>query len=202
MYHQGIGGIVFILGLVLLGRRATTLLATLTIHSGGKLFPASQRLFLDMATTTCRLRRPDLSDRVTGNLAQHSLVGSEASRLSSHSRSTIALNVLPVVPIITSATCRGACSGCSYASITTSIISFWLPSCDASPTQPTSSFSTTAPLFGNYTRHSSSCGIATSTQGLVQHGARTRLTACFKLGYERAHAGTAPQGDDRIGRRS
>ncbi|TFK54385.1 hypothetical protein OE88DRAFT_1642917 [Heliocybe sulcata] len=81
--------------------------------------------------------------------------------------------------------------------ITASIIGFRLPPHNASLAQPTSSSGTTAPLFSNYARHSSYCGIAASTQGLVRRGVRTRLAARFKLGYEHTHAGTAPQGDDR-----
>ncbi|TFK45683.1 hypothetical protein OE88DRAFT_1649116 [Heliocybe sulcata] len=114
----------------------------------------------------------------------------------SHSMPRLSFPSSPLPPIGAHA------QGTHMHQFTASIISFWLPPHDASLARPTSSFGTTAPLFGNYACHSSSCGIATSTQGLIQHGARTRLTACFKLGYERAHAGTTPHGDDRIGRRS
>ncbi|TFK54384.1 hypothetical protein OE88DRAFT_1642916 [Heliocybe sulcata] len=78
-------------------------------HVGGTQFKRSisvSELFLDMATTMRRLQQPDLSDQVTGNSAQHSPFGSEVSRPPSHSRSTIPLGVLPVVPIIATAAHR------------------------------------------------------------------------------------------------
>ncbi|TFK53161.1 hypothetical protein OE88DRAFT_1643831 [Heliocybe sulcata] len=150
---------------------------------------------------THKPRPPDLSDRVNGNSAQHSPVGPEESRPPSHSRSTIPLNVPPVVPIIAFAARRVACSGRPYASTHRLHHRFRLPPRDASLTRPTTPFDTAAPLFGNYARHSSYCGTAASTQGLVRRGARTRLVARFKLGYERTHAGTVPRGNDRIGRK-
>ncbi|TFK49414.1 hypothetical protein OE88DRAFT_1646441 [Heliocybe sulcata] len=73
-----------------------------------------------------------------------------------------------------------------------SIIGFRLPPRDASLARPTTPFGTTAPPFGNYACHSSYCGTASSTQGLIQRSARTRLIARFKLGYKRAPAGTTP----------
>ncbi|TFK45519.1 hypothetical protein OE88DRAFT_1784482, partial [Heliocybe sulcata] len=162
----------------------------------------SRELFLDSATTTHKPRPPDLSDRVNGNSAQHSPVGPEESRPSSHSRLPIPLNVPPVVPIIAFAARRVACSGRPYASTHRLHHRFRLPPRDASLARPTTPFGTTVPLFGNYARHSSYCGTAASTQGLVRRGARTRLVARFKLGYECNQAGTAPRGNDRIGRKS
>ncbi|TFK53305.1 hypothetical protein OE88DRAFT_1643093 [Heliocybe sulcata] len=152
----------------------------------------SRELFLDSATMTHKPRPPDLSDRINGNSAQHRPVGPEESRPSSHSRSTIPLNVPPVVPIIAFAARRVACSGCPYASTHRLHHRFRLPPRDASLARPTTPFGTTAPLFGNYARHSSYCGTAALTQGLVRRGVRTRLVARFKLGYECTHAGTAP----------
>ncbi|TFK45676.1 hypothetical protein OE88DRAFT_1649109 [Heliocybe sulcata] len=162
----------------------------------------SRELFLDSATMTRKPRPPDLSDRVNGTSAQHRPVGPEESRPSSHSRSTIPLNVPPVVPIIAFAARRVACSGHPYASTHCLHHRFRLPPRDASLARPTTPFGTTAPLFGNYARHSSYCGTAASTQGLIRRGARTRLVARFKLGYECTQAGTAPRGNDRIGRKS
>ncbi|TFK56465.1 hypothetical protein OE88DRAFT_1741554, partial [Heliocybe sulcata] len=152
----------------------------------------SWELFLDSATMTHKPRPLDLSDRVNGNSAQHSPVSPEESRPSSHSRSTIPLNIPPVVPIIASAARQGACSGRTYASTHRLHHRFWLSPRDASLARPTTPFGTTAPLFGNYARHSSYCGTTASTQGLVRRSARTRLIAHFKLGCERTHAGTAP----------
>ncbi|TFK48348.1 hypothetical protein OE88DRAFT_1647311 [Heliocybe sulcata] len=102
---------------------------------------------------------------------------------------------LPLLPVGAHA------QGAHTHQLIASIIGFRLPPHNASLARPTSPFSTTAPLFGNYAHHSSYCGTAASMQGLIRHSARTRLVAHFKLGYKRAPAGTTLRGDDRIGRR-
>ncbi|TFK45461.1 hypothetical protein OE88DRAFT_1649249 [Heliocybe sulcata] len=142
----------------------------------------SQELFLNLATTTPWLVPRSLGHRVILDRPSHSM-------------SRWLFPSLPLPPVIAHA------QGAHMHQLIASIIGFRLPPRDASLARPTTPFGTTTPPFGNYARHSSYCGTATSTQGLVRRSARTRLVTRFKLGYKCAPAGTAPQGDDRIGRR-
>ncbi|TFK45682.1 hypothetical protein OE88DRAFT_1649115 [Heliocybe sulcata] len=59
-----------------------------------------ERLSLGMAIMMHKLQQPDLSNQVTGNLAQHSLFGTEESRPLWYSRLTIPHGVPPVISII------------------------------------------------------------------------------------------------------